>query len=122
MVVMCDEGQAYLSFCALMERLRPNFFPDGVTMTKKFEHLSQGVLYYDPEFYAYLKLRHADDLLYCYRWLLLELKREFSFEDACSALEVVWASLPPVDRLVRVDCLRCMIENLLMTFVLTPII
>ena len=37
----------------------------------------------------------ADDLLFCYRWLLLEMKREFAFEDALRALEVTWASLPP---------------------------
>lgn len=88
LVVMQDEAHAYICFCALMSRIKSNFFPDGKTMTKKFEHLSQGLLFYDPEFFAYLKLRHADDLLYCYRWLLLELKREFSFDDACTALEV----------------------------------
>ncbi len=58
----------------------------------------QAILYHDPEFFAYLKLRHADDLLYCYRWLLLEMKREFNFNDACVALEVLWASLPPQER------------------------
>ena len=93
--VMGNEGHAYVSFCALMFRLKPNFLPDGKAMTKKFEHLSQGILYYDPEFYSYLKQQRAEDLLYCYRWLLLEMKREFSFEDANQALEVLWASLPP---------------------------
>ena len=118
LVVMQDEGQAYLSFCALMRRMRENFSPTGEAMSRKFEHLSQGILFYDPEFFAYLKLRSADDLLYCYRWLLLEMKREFCFEDACTAMEVgfsltslcwdwnflyktfffiqvLWASLPP---------------------------
>ena len=79
LVVMRDEGQAYLSFCALMSRMAGNFRTDGKLMTTKFEHLSQSLLYYDPEFYSYLKLRHADDLLFCYRWLLLELKREFRY-------------------------------------------
>lgn len=36
----------------------------------------------------------ASDLLFCYRWLLLELKREFAFDDALRMLEVLWASLP----------------------------
>ncbi|TRY76589.1 hypothetical protein TCAL_00110 [Tigriopus californicus] len=95
MAVMIDEGQAYVSFCALMTRLKSNFMSDGKAMTKKFEHLSQSLLYYDPEFFYYLKQRHADDLLYCYRWLVLEMKREFSFEDAFTVAEVIWASLPP---------------------------
>jgi hypothetical protein len=37
----------------------------------------------------------ADDLLFCYRWLLLEMKREFAFEDALRVMETLWASLPP---------------------------
>ncbi|KAG8223874.1 hypothetical protein J437_LFUL005438 [Ladona fulva] len=36
----------------------------------------------------------ADDLLFCYRWLLLEMKREFAFDDALRMLEVLWSSLP----------------------------
>jgi hypothetical protein len=95
MVIMGDESHAYISFCALMSRMGANFKADGELMTQKFEHLSAGILYYDPEFYAYLKLCHSDDLLFCYRWLLLEMKREFSFDDACFALEVLWSSLPP---------------------------
>ncbi len=95
LVTMGDESHAYITFCALMTRMSANFRPDGLLMTRKFEHLSQGILYYDPELYAYLKLRHADDLLFCYRWLLLEMKREFSFDEACLAMEVLWSSLPP---------------------------
>jgi len=95
LIVMKDEGQAYISFCSLMSRMAGNFFSDGKLMTTKFEHLSQLIQHIDPEFYSYLKFRHSDDLLFCYRWLLLELKREFSFEDACLALEVLWSSLPP---------------------------
>ena len=63
-------------------------------MTQKFTHLSEALQYYDPEFYAYLKMHQADDLLFCYRWLLLEMKREFAFEDALRMLEVLWSSLP----------------------------
>jgi hypothetical protein len=96
LVVMGDESHAYICFCALMARMEFNFKPDGKLMTQKFEHLSQGLLFYDPEFYAYLKMRHSDDLLFCYRWLLLEMKREFSFEDSCLAMEVLWSSLPPL--------------------------
>lgn len=68
---------------------------DGIAMTQKFAHLSEGLQYYDLEFYNYLKMQQADDLLFCYRWLLLELKREFAFEDSMRMLEVLWSSLPP---------------------------
>ncbi|XP_063236514.1 TBC1 domain family member 25 isoform X2 [Bacillus rossius redtenbacheri] len=94
LVTMGDEAHAYICFCALMRRLRPNFLLDGITMTLKFQHLAEAIMFYDPEFYAYLKSHQADDLLFCYRWLLLEMKREFAFEDALRMLEVLWSSLP----------------------------
>ncbi|KAG5676051.1 hypothetical protein PVAND_005905 [Polypedilum vanderplanki] len=94
LVTMCDEGQAYICFCALMNRLKCNFMIDGIAMTKKFNHLSDAIQYYDYEFYNYLKKQQADDLLFCYRWLLLEMKREFAFEDSLRMLEVLWSSLP----------------------------
>lgn len=95
LVTMMDEAHAYICFCALMQRLKTNFLIDGVSMTKKFQHLTDGLLYYDPEFFTFLKLNQADDLLFCYRWLLLEMKREFAFDDCFKVLETLWSSLPP---------------------------
>ncbi|GJQ67044.1 hypothetical protein Trydic_g8010 [Trypoxylus dichotomus] len=94
LVTMGDEAHAYICFCALMSRLSTNFMIDGIAMTQKFTHLAEGLQYYDPEFYTYLKSHQADDLLFCYRWLLLEMKREFAFDDSLRMLEVLWSSLP----------------------------
>lgn len=94
LVTMGDEAQAYICFCAVMRRLNANFMLDGVAMTLKFTHLSKALQYYDPEFYEYLKAQQADDLLFCYRWLLLEMKREFAFDDSLRMLEVLWSALP----------------------------
>ncbi|XP_050076564.1 uncharacterized protein LOC126563836 [Anopheles maculipalpis] len=96
LVTMGDEAQAYICFCAIMARLSCNFMLDGIAMTLKFSHLSEALQYYDPDFFAYLKHHQADDLLFCYRWLLLEMKREFAFDDALRMLEVLWSSLPPM--------------------------
>lgn len=94
LVTMGDEAQAYICFCAVMTRLNANFMLDGVAMTLKFSHLSEALQHYDPEFYEYLKIQQADDLLFCYRWLLLEMKREFAFDDSLQMLEVLWSALP----------------------------
>lgn len=94
LVTMGDEAHAYICLCALMTRLYPNFLLDGEAMTVKFSHLTESLQVYDADFYNYLKSQQADDLLFCYRWLLLEMKREFAFEDALRMLEVLWASLP----------------------------
>lgn len=94
LVTMNDEAHAYICFCAVMRRLSMNFMIDGLAMTMKFAHLTEALQYYDPEFYGYLRAQQADDLLFCYRWLLLEMKREFAFSDSLRMLEVLWSSLP----------------------------
>lgn len=53
LVTMADEAQAYICFCAIMTRLSCNFMLDGIAMTLKFNHLSEALQYYDPDFYAY---------------------------------------------------------------------
>ncbi|XP_038068624.1 TBC1 domain family member 25-like [Patiria miniata] len=93
--VMEDEAQAYICFCQLMKRLACNFLPDGKAMSVKFLHLTELIRCVDPDFYEYLKEENADDLYFCYRWLLLELKREFAFTDALRMKEIMWSSLPP---------------------------
>ncbi|XP_026187923.1 TBC1 domain family member 25 isoform X2 [Mastacembelus armatus] len=95
LAVMDNEAHAFICFCGIMKRLEGNFRQDGQLMSIKFQHLKLLLQYSDPEFYSYLVSRGADDLFFCYRWLLLELKREFAFDDALRMLEVTWSSLPP---------------------------
>nr|XP_061826189.1 TBC1 domain family member 25-like isoform X2 [Nerophis lumbriciformis] len=95
LAVMDNEAHAFICFCGIMKRLEGNFRPDGQLMSIKFQHLKLLLQYSDYEFYSYLVSRGADDLFFCYRWLLLELKREFAFDDALRMLEVTWSSLPP---------------------------
>ncbi|XP_065509422.1 TBC1 domain family member 25 [Caloenas nicobarica] len=95
LAVLDDEAQAFLCFCALMRRLAPRFRPGGRGLSRAFAHLRRLLRRADPPFWAFLAARGAHDLLFCYRWLLLELKREFAFEDALRVLEVTWSSLPP---------------------------
>ncbi|KAJ8302097.1 hypothetical protein KUTeg_021084, partial [Tegillarca granosa] len=95
LVIQKDEAQAYLCLCGIMKRVRTNFLLDGNAITTKFKHLSTLLQLHDPVLYAYLKDCNAHDLFFCYRWLLLELKREFPFDDALYMLEVMWSTLPP---------------------------
>ena len=92
LVIQKDEAQAYICFCSLMGRLRNNFSPDGTAMMTQFRHLADLLRVHDIEFYEYLQSINAHDLFFCYRWLLLQLKREFPFEDALYMLEVKFAS------------------------------
>lgn len=56
LVTMRDEAHAYVAFCALMKRLRPNFLLDGRAMTTKFQHLTDALQIYDPVFFEYLQV------------------------------------------------------------------
>ena len=94
LVVQKEEAQAYLCFCGLMDRLRSNFLYDGKAITTKLQHLTDLVNFYDPMFGNYLKTHGAEDLFFCYRWLLLEMKREFPFDDSMYMLEVMWSTIP----------------------------
>lgn len=85
-----NEADAYICFAALMRRLTENFSGDEC-MANKFDLLRKLVQHYDPAFYDYLEQQQASDLLFCYRWLLLELKREFKLDNALYMLEVSWA-------------------------------
>lgn len=111
LAVMDNEAHAFICFCGIMKRLEGNFRPDGQLMSVKFQHLKLLLQYSDPEFYSYLVSRGADDLFFCYRWLLLELKREFAFDDALRMLEVTWSSLPPDPPETEVELLGPLVET-----------
>lgn len=110
LAVMDNEAHAFICFCGIMKRLEGNFHPDGQLMSIKFQHLKLLLQYSDPEFYTYLVSKGADDLFFCYRWLLLELKREFAFDDALRMLEVTWSSLPPDPPETEVELLGLPLE------------
>ena len=95
LVVFEDEAVTYTCFTGLMNRMKSSFLLDGKAMSKKFEHLAFLVQRTDPEFYKFLVMIGADDMFFCYRWLLLDLKREFPFDDALHLFEVTWSSLVP---------------------------
>ncbi|EDO42591.1 predicted protein, partial [Nematostella vectensis] len=93
LVVMNDEALAYTCFCALMARMKSHFLLDSRTVTQKFDHLSMLLQKTDPQYYKYLVDIGADDMFFCYRWLLLDLKREFPFEDVLNLMEVIWSTV-----------------------------
>jgi len=94
LVVQADEAAAYICFCALMRRLGSSFAADGGGMSTRFRQLALLVRHFDAEFYGHICRCSASDMFFTYRWLLLEMKREFPLDDAMYALEVMWSSLP----------------------------
>lgn len=93
--VQDNEGAAYVCFCALMSRLSPKFAPrsDQLVMIVQMQHLHDLLVFTDYELAQFLRRHHLGNMFFTERWLLLELVREFAFEEALHVSEVLWASL-----------------------------
>ncbi|KAL3319347.1 hypothetical protein Ciccas_001991 [Cichlidogyrus casuarinus] len=93
--VMRDEARAYIAFCALMQRLHKSFSQkDQLTLITKMQHLHDLVVHLDPQLARFLREHNLANMYFTQRWLLLELKREFEFDDALTVFETQWATLP----------------------------
>lgn len=92
--VLRDESLAYWCFCSLIRRCASNFNVLSDEITTKIALLSSLLARYDKELWQHLKRVGADQLLFVYRWLLIECKREFPFADSLRVLEVMWSTLP----------------------------
>ncbi|TGZ60742.1 hypothetical protein CRM22_008352 [Opisthorchis felineus] len=94
LVVQEEEAPAYFCFCALMQRLKDNFCcAQQVGLISRLRHLYDLLAYTDPHLARFLKMCGVADMYFTQRWLMLELKREFSFDDILRLFEVQWASV-----------------------------
>lgn len=91
--VLRDEALAYTCFLSLISRCSPNFCVHSDSIALKIKLLGSLIARYDPELWSHLVQVGADQMLFVYRWLLLECKREFPFEDALRVLECMWSTI-----------------------------
>lgn len=91
--VLRDESLAYTCFLSLIARCAPNFCIHSDSIALKIKLLGALLARYDPELWNYLVQVGADQMLFVYRWLLIECKREFPFEDSLRVLECMWSTL-----------------------------
>ncbi|XP_012286405.1 small G protein signaling modulator 1 [Orussus abietinus] len=92
LVIFDDEAKTYACFCRLMERMTANF-PHGGAMDIHFANLRSLIQILDAELYE-LMHHHGDytHFYFCYRWFLLDFKRELMYEDVFMVWEVIWAA------------------------------
>ncbi|XP_021939313.1 small G protein signaling modulator 2-like isoform X3 [Zootermopsis nevadensis] len=92
LVIFDDEGTTYSCFCHLMERMGSNF-PNGGTMDIHFANMRSLIQILDSEMF---ELMHQNGdythFYFCYRWFLLDFKRELLYEDVFSMWETIWAA------------------------------
>uniref|UniRef100_A0A915I0G6 Rab-GAP TBC domain-containing protein n=1 Tax=Romanomermis culicivorax TaxID=13658 RepID=A0A915I0G6_ROMCU len=90
--VFDDEVLTYEGFVLLMARLLPNF-PHGDGMEINFVCLRSLLQVMDPELFDLME-RNGDSnhFYFCYRWFLLDFKRELMYDDIFYVWEVIWAA------------------------------
>ncbi|KAM3360615.1 hypothetical protein P3S68_015469 [Capsicum galapagoense] len=81
--VMEDEAEAFWCFVALMERLGPNFNCDQNGVHSQLFALSKLVEILDNPLHNYFKQQACLNYFFCFRWVLIQFKREFDFETQC---------------------------------------
>ncbi|XP_028159384.1 small G protein signaling modulator 2-like isoform X2 [Ostrinia furnacalis] len=92
LMTMREEAAAHALFARLMDRARDNF-PSGQAMDAHFADMRSLIQILDCELYE-LMHAHGDytHFYFCYRWFLLDFKRELLYQDVFAAWELIWAA------------------------------
>ncbi|KQK00975.1 hypothetical protein BRADI_3g53040v3 [Brachypodium distachyon] len=88
--VMEDESESFWCFASLMERLGGNFNRDQNGMHAQLLALSKLVELLDPPLHNYFRQNDCLNYFFCFRWVLIQFKREFSFDQIMLLWEVLW--------------------------------
>ncbi|CAM8969332.1 unnamed protein product [Rhodiola kirilowii] len=85
-----DESESFWCFVALMERLGPNFNRDQNGMHSQLFALGKLVELLDRPLHNYFKQNDCLNYFFCFRWVLIQFKREFEYEKTMRLWEVLW--------------------------------
>ncbi|KAK5856077.1 hypothetical protein PBY51_007697 [Eleginops maclovinus] len=89
-----NEVESFWCLTGFMELLHQNFEESQEAMKQQLLQLSILLKALDPELCDFLDSQDSGSLCFCFRWLLIWFKREFSFEDILTMWEVLWTRLP----------------------------
>lgn len=78
--VMQEEADAYWCFKGIMDRMESNFHKDQIGMHTQLVQLSKLLKCMSPDFYDFLEKKECLNMFFCFRWVLILFKREFSFQ------------------------------------------
>ncbi|GAB1598615.1 TBC1 domain family member 15-like isoform X6 [Argonauta hians] len=94
LVIMENEVDAFWCFAGFMENVCSNFEMDQQGMKTQLAQMHTLMQFVDPELCSYLESHDSGNFYFCFRWLLIVFKREFSFPDIQRLWEVLWTGLP----------------------------
>ncbi|WWC72751.1 uncharacterized protein I206_106715 [Kwoniella pini CBS 10737] len=87
-----NEADAFWGLVGVMKMMESNFLRDQSGMKRKLSTLQQLISVMDPELYAHLERTDSLNLFFCFRWILINFKREFKFEQVIKLWEVLWTN------------------------------
>uniref|UniRef100_A0A3Q3FTP8 Small G protein signaling modulator 1b n=1 Tax=Labrus bergylta TaxID=56723 RepID=A0A3Q3FTP8_9LABR len=90
-IYVCDV-MAFSCFTELMKRMNQNF-PHGGAMDSHFANMRSLIQILDSELFELMQ-QNGDytHFYFCYRWFLLDFKREMVYDDVYSVWETIWAA------------------------------
>jgi len=91
LMVMCDEVDTFWAFAALMDRLAGHFDEGQSGVQAQLQALRELLQVLDPPLHAHLASLDGLSYFFCFRWLLVMFKREFSQADVLRLWEAAWA-------------------------------
>ncbi|CAO3618918.1 unnamed protein product [Cunninghamella echinulata] len=89
--VIGDEALAFWAFVGFMERTT-NFLMDQSGMHQQLLTMDNLLQMMDPNLYKHFQHTDSYNLFFCFRWLLVWFKREFSWNDTLTLWEVFWTN------------------------------
>ena len=88
LLIMEHEVDAFWCFTGFTKLISQNFDKDQQSMKNQLFQLQFLIKFLDPHFSDYLDKNESFSMTFCFRWLLILFKREFSFPDIMYLWEV----------------------------------
>ncbi|XP_026732450.1 TBC1 domain family member 15 isoform X7 [Trichoplusia ni] len=94
LLLLGNEVDSFWCFVGFMDKIASNFDMDQAGMKLQLVQLQQLLLFASPELAQHLAQKDSGNMYFCFRWLLVWFKREFSYRDIMRLWEVLWTELP----------------------------
>nr|CAD7403985.1 unnamed protein product [Timema cristinae] len=92
--LMTNEVDAFWCFVGFMDKVCSNFDLDQAGMKQQLSQLFCLLNVSERELASYLDQHESGNMFFCFRWLLVLFKREFSHQDIMRLWEVLWTDIP----------------------------
>ncbi|EFN71083.1 TBC1 domain family member 15 [Camponotus floridanus] len=92
--LMDNEVDAFWCFVGFMDKVSTNFEMDQKGMKTQLCQLHTLLCTTEPQLAYYLNRHDSGNMFFCFRWLLVLFKREFSAIDILKLWEILWTNLP----------------------------